>query len=230
MGNIKTKREGMYEIIERELFKGKQAYFVYPRINGKEDEVSANRGFIEICDRFNGLGHVVGLLTGQMSQEEKANRLKWFRDGQMQILVSTIIAEVGLDVPNANIMVIEGADRFGLSQLHQLRGRVCRSEDTAYCFLVSDTANEKSIARLDVIEKCNCGFEIAEHDLRLRGAGEVFSTKQTGLPDLKFVSLLDDFDLLQEAKELVASGSVGSGIREMVELKYGESLELGNVV
>ena len=95
---------------------------------------------------------------------------------------------------------------------------------------MSDTANEKSIARLDVIEKCNCGFEIAEHDLRLRGAGEVFSTKQTGLPDLKFVSLLDDFDLLQEAKELVASGSVGVGPKEMMKIKYEGLLHFGEVV
>ncbi|KKK60508.1 hypothetical protein LCGC14_3023640, partial [marine sediment metagenome] len=116
------------------------------------------------------------------------------------------------------------------SQLHQLRGRVCRSTDTVFCFLVSETSNPTSIARLEVIEKCNDGFEIAEEDLRLRGAGEVFSTHQTGLPDLKFVSLVDDYDLMIEAKETVQAGSVRSGVKEMMVLKYGDSLELGEVV
>jgi len=124
-------------------------------------------------------------------------------------------------------MVVEGADRFGLSQLHQLRGRVCRSTDTTFCFLVSDTANETSIARLEAIEKCNDGFEIAEEDLRLRGPGEVFSTRQHGLPDLKWISLVDDYDLMVEAKELVQAGSVGDGPKQMMEIKY--DLQLGEV-
>ncbi|KKM02615.1 hypothetical protein LCGC14_1782660 [marine sediment metagenome] len=218
----------MYEIIEKELVKGHQAYFVYPRISRNEDVVSAERGFREISYWFD--MYRVKLLTGQASAEDKAGVLQEFYEGDTQILVSTIIAEVGLDNPNATVMVVEGADRFGLSQLHQLRGRVCRSTDTVFCFLVSETSNPTSIARLEVIEKCNDGFEIAEHDLRLRGAGEVFSTRQTGLPDLKFVSLVDDYDLMIEAKELVQAGSVGLGVREMMVLKYGDSLELGRVV
>jgi ATP-dependent DNA helicase RecG len=126
-------------------------------------------------------------------------------------------------------MVVEGADRFGLSQLHQLRGRVCRSTDTAFCFLVAETSNPTSIARLEAIERTNDGFEIAEEDLRLRGPGEVCSTRQHGLPDLKWISLVDDYDLMLEAKELVASGDVGDGVREMMRIRYNDNLRLGGV-
>lgn len=220
-------REAMYEVVEKELVKGKQAYVVYPRISGDEDMVSAEKGFRELSKRF-GL-HNTMLLTGRSDVENKAWVLRQFRKGYTKILVSTIIAEVGLDCPNANIMVVEGADRFGLSQLHQLRGRVCRSTDTAFCFLVSDSANEKSIARLEVIERCNDGFEIAEHDLRLRGPGELFSTRQHGLPALKFASLVDDYDLMVEAKELAQTIPADAGVRDMMKLKYGDSLQLGEV-
>jgi ATP-dependent DNA helicase RecG len=224
---LPEKREGMYEIIERELAVGHQAYVVHPRISGDEDVVSAEQGYVELRDRFG--DQVVDILTGKDTTSEKASRLQRFKQGHTKILVSTIIAEVGLDNSNATMMVIEGADRFGLSQLHQLRGRVCRSTDTAFCFLVSETANQTSIDRLDVIEKCNDGFEISENDLRLRGPGEVFSTRQSGLPDLKWCSLVDDYDLMVEAKEVVTSGDVGDGVREMMRIRYGDNLYLGEV-
>lgn len=220
---LPEKREAMYEIIEKELAAGHQAYVVYPRISGGEDVVSAERGYEELCGRFD----CVGLLTGKRSDVEKRLMLGSFRSGHCKVLVSTIIAEVGLDNPNATVMVVEGADRFGLSQLHQLRGRVCRSTDTAFCFLVSETANQTSIDRLEVIEKCTDGFEISEHDLRLRGPGDVFSTRQHGLPDLKFVDLIDDFDLMIEARDLVAAGEVGDGVRTMMKMRY--DLEFGGV-
>lgn len=223
----KGKWLAMCDIIRKELSKGKQAYFVYPRIGDEEQEQSARSGYRIISGEFQGFN--VGFLIGSMRTDEKARVLREFYagDGHTQILVSTIIAEVGLDNPNATVMVVEGADRFGLSQLHQLRGRVCRSTDTAFCFLVSGTANPTSIARLEAIEKTNDGFEIAEEDLRLRGPGEVFSTRQSGLPDLKWISLVDDYDLMIEAKELVASGSVGSGVKEMMQMRY--DIELGEV-
>lgn len=227
------KREQMYEIIEKELAKGKQVYVVYPRIDGGEDVVSAQRGFTELYGRFP--QNNVSLLTGQSKPEHKIATLQRFRDGHVCILVSTIIAEVGLDCPNASVMVIEGADRFGLSQLHQLRGRICRSKDTTFCFLVSKTANPTSIARLDVMEKCNDGFEIAEYDLRLRGPGEMFSTRQHGLPALKFASLLYDYDLLVKACEL-AKEYIGKldepsnvGIKQMLKYKYGNTIKLGEI-
>lgn len=232
---LPEKREAMHEIIEKELTKEKQAYIVYPRISGDEDVASAEQGLAEWTHRYDTNdsdldGSDIALLTGRTSAEDKKDIFRQFKDGYIRVLISTVIAEVGLDNPNATVMVIEGADRFGLSQLHQLRGRVCRSTDTAFCFLVSETANPTSIARLEVIEKTNDGFEIAEEDLRLRGAGEVFSTRQTGLPDLHWCSLVDDYDLMIEARDLVNVGSVGSGVREMMVLKYGESLELGGVV
>lgn len=228
---LPDKREQMYEIIDGELVKGKQVYVVYPRIGDDEQEQSARSGYRQISQRFEGAQ--VGFLVGSMRADEKAGILRRFKGGQTQILVSTIIAEVGLDNPNASVMVIEGADRFGLSQLHQLRGRVCRSTDTTFCFMVSDTANEESIARLDVMEKCNDGFEIAEHDLRLRGMGELFSTRQHGLPDLKFASLVDDYGLLVKAREL-ASEYIGkldnpecAGLKEMLEIKYNNTIRFG---
>jgi len=224
---LPDRKEAMYEIIEKELAAGHQAYFVYPRISGDEDVVSAEQGYEELRKRFD--SHCVGLLTGRYSQSEKTYVLRQFREGKIDILVSTIIAEVGLDNSNATVMCIMGADRFGLSQLHQLRGRVCRSVDTAFCFLVSETANPTSIARLEAIERCNCGFEIAEEDLRLRGAGEVFSTKQHGLPDLNWCSLVDDYDLMIKARSTVQGGTVGAGVVEMMRIRYGDNLQFGEV-
>ena len=230
---LPLKREQMYEIIEKELAKGKQTYFVYPRIDRGEDVVSAISGLTNIQKRFDWC--TVEMLVGTCVSAEKARILHRFKLNQTRILVSTIIAEVGLDNPNASVMVIEGADRFGLSQLHQLRGRICRSVDTTFCFMVSNTANEKSIARLDVMEKCNNGFEIAEYDLRLRGPGEMFSTRQHGLPDLKFASLLYDYDLLVKAREL-AGEYIGkldepgnTGIKQMLEIKFGDTIKLGEI-
>jgi len=222
---LPDRREGMYEIIEQELAKGHQAYVVYPRIkSGDEDIISAEKGAMLIKYLFQNLDSA--LLTGKNSSEYKTSVLRQFRDNKIKILVSTIIAEVGLDNPNATVMVVEGADRFGLSQLHQLRGRICRSTETAFCFLVASTANETSIRRLQVMERCNDGFEIAEHDLRLRGPGEMFSTRQHGLPDLKFASLVDDYDLLVEARDLAASivdklDNPGyAGLKTMLGIKF----------
>jgi len=230
---LPNKREQMYEIIEKELAKGKQVYVVYPRIDGGEDVESAKRGQQQISNRFKKYGSF--LLTGKFNNEDKQTIMNCFKQGDADILVSTIIAEVGLDCPNATVMVIEGADRFGLSQLHQLRGRICRSVDTTFCFMVSNTANEKSIARLDVMEKCNDGFEIAEADLRLRGPGEVFSTRQHGLPALKFASLLYDYNLLVKARELAGKyidkldEPGNTGIKQMLEIKYGDTIKLGEI-
>lgn len=228
------KRCLMYDLVERELSKGKQAYIVYPRIeSGDEDIVSAEKGFEQIGEHFS---YPSCLLTGRASQEDKTKALQLFKSGKTRILVSTIIAEVGLDNPNATVMVIEGADRFGLNQLHQLRGRVCRSTDTVFCFLVAKTTNETSIARLKVMEACNDGFEIAEQDLRLRGPGEMFSTRQHGLPDLKFASLLDDYDLLikarDKANEIIdrLDEPEYAGVKQVLEIKYGDSLRLGEVI
>jgi ATP-dependent DNA helicase RecG len=222
---LSEKREAMYEIVERELAKGRQAYVIYPRIGDDEQEQSAVNGYGIICQRFR--DYCIVLLTGK--SKDKTAIIQRFLKGDIDILVSTIIAEVGLDCSNATVMIVEGADRFGLSQLHQLRGRICRAKGTAYYFLMAETANQDSIARLEVIEQCNDGFEIAEHDLRLRGPGELFSVRQHGLPDLKFASLVNDYDLILEARKITQAGQAGSGVEEMMRIKYGNNLSLGGV-
>jgi len=226
--------EGMYDMIQEQLDKGHQAYVVYPRISsGEEDVENAEAGLMDMAVRYR--GHGVGLLTGKMTESEKAGIMSSFNEGTLQILVSTIIAEVGLDNSNATVMLIHGADRFGLSQLHQLRGRVCRSKDIAYCFLVADTANKTSIARLDILEKCDSGFELAEHDLKLRGMGDMFSTRQHGVPALKFTDLVDDYKLSCKAKRLAQDMVEGvkhndhSFLYGLLHVKYGKLLELGGV-
>ena len=125
--------------------------------------------------------------------------MRAFRDHELDVLVSTSVVEVGVDVPNATVILIEGADRFGLSQLHQFRGRVRRSEEQAYCFLLSDTQSEEAMERLQIMETTESGFDLAEHDLRLRGPGEYFGKRQSGMPDLR-VARLTDVELIEEAR------------------------------
>ena len=136
-----------------------------------------------------------------MPSEQKMNIMDRFRKGKIDALVSTVVIEVGVDVPNATIMVIEGANRFGLAQLHQLRGRIGRGESNSYCFLFAETEDETAISRLEIMTRSNDGFAIAEHDLKIRGPGELFSTRQHGLPDLKIANIIDDFDLLVLARK-----------------------------
>jgi len=149
-----------------------------------------------------------------------------------------VVVEVGVDVPNATIMVIEGADRFGLAQLHQLRGRIGRGEAKSYCFLFTENESEVARSRLEVMTRSNDGFEIAEHDLQLRGPGELFSTRQHGLPDLKIANIVEDYDLLVMARknafELVSQDPMlknaeHRNIRRALLAKFGDSLGLADV-
>jgi ATP-dependent DNA helicase RecG len=161
-----------------------------------------------------------------------------FRRGRINVLVSTVVVEVGLDVPNATIMVVEGADRFGLAQLHQLRGRIGRAEAKSYCLLFTETENEAARSRLEIMTQSNDGFEIAEQDLKLRGPGEMFSTRQHGLPDLKLANIVDDFELLAMARRyafVLASEDPmltkpqHKNIRQSLLDKFGSSLGLADV-
>jgi len=150
----------------------------------------------------------LGLLHGRMKSKEKDAVMRDFAERRLQVLVSTAVVEVGIDVPNASVIVIEGADRFGLAQLHQFRGRVGRGKDQSYCFLIAENASPEASERLRLMEHINDGFRLAEEDLRLRGPGEYFGTRQSGLPDLR-VARLSDTALLEQART-EASAILGS--------------------
>jgi len=244
-------RQKAYEFIRERLKAKKQAYFVYPRITpmGDEDLKAATDGWKLLSEVFPEF--TVELLHGRMPSAKKQKIMSEFRRGKIDALVATVVVEVGVDVPNATIMVIEGADRFGLAQLHQLRGRIARSQAKSYCLLFADTdppprlasedagaGSETAKSRLEIMTRSNDGFEIAEQDLRLRGPGELFSTRQHGLPDLKIANIVDDFDLLVMARknafELVQSDPMltrpqHKNIRQALLAKFGDSLGLADV-
>lgn len=236
----RSNRQKAYDFIRERLRVNKQAYFVYPRITAVEQagDIKAATDEWKYLSTKVFPEFTVKLLHGQMPSAKKQQIMSEFRRGKIDVLVSTVVVEVGLDVPNATIMVIEGADRFGLAQLHQLRGRIGRSEAKSFCFLFAETDNETAKSRLEVMTRCSDGFEIAEHDLRLRGPGEMFSTRQHGLPDLKIANIVDDFDLLVMARrnafELVKQDPMlarteHKNIRRALLTKFGDALGLADI-
>ncbi len=195
-------RDRVHELIAAELDKGRQAFVVFPLVEESEkvDLESATEGARRLAESFP--RHRVGLLHGRMTVEEKDAVMHAFREGQIHLLVSTTVVEVGVDVPNATVMVVESAERFGLSQLHQLRGRVGRGSERSFCFLVGATwHNPVALERLQVMTQTTDGFVIAEKDLELRGPGEFLGTRQSGVPGLSVANLMRDQDLLQLARE-----------------------------
>lgn len=186
--------------LKKYLESGQQCYVVCPLVDESEglDARDAQGIYEAMATYFKGR-YVVGLLHGRMPDEKKETIMNDFRDNKIQILVSTTVIEVGVDVANANMMVIYSADRFGLSQLHQLRGRVGRGQQQGYCFLLSDSTNETSIERVRFLENSNDGFEISEFDLKLRGPGEVLGEKQSGLPTFTIANLFEDYAILDKA-------------------------------
>jgi ATP-dependent DNA helicase RecG len=195
------RRQEAFEFVEKKIGEGRQAYIICPLVEESESiEAKAAVQEYERLSRDVFPDRRVGLLHGRMPASEKESVMRAFRDHEIDILVSTSVVEVGVDVPNATVILIEGADRFGLSQLHQFRGRVRRSEEQAYCFLLSDSPSPESEERLVIMETVEDGFELAEHDLRLRGPGEYFGTRQSGLPDLR-IAKLTDIEMIKSARE-----------------------------
>jgi len=195
-------RTHAYDLIRREIAQERQAYIVLPLI--EESEKLDVRSAIEEHQRLSESifpEFQVGLLHGRMTSAEKDEAINRFRDRQTQILVSTTVVEVGVDVPNATVMMIENAERFGLSQLHQLRGRVGRGSHRSYCLLMSSGKTADARQRLNVLEQSQDGFFIAEMDMRLRGPGEVLGTRQSGLPDFALASLVEDQEVLVLARD-----------------------------
>ncbi len=191
--------------IRDQLAKGRQAYLVYPLIDESE-KLDVGAAAVEFEAWKKRLpGHEIELLHGRMSADEKEAAMERFRCGIARVLVSTTVIEVGVDVPNANVMLIYHADRFGLAQLHQLRGRIGRGEHKSFCVLMVAPEQAAARERLRILEETRDGFRIADEDLRLRGPGEVLGTQQSGLPDLKFAEFLGDARLVEEACEIAAA-------------------------
>jgi ATP-dependent DNA helicase RecG len=195
------KREGAYEFVRERLREGRQAFFVCPLVEGSEKlEAKAASEEAERLAKGQMRDFRVALLHGQMHSREKAAAMEAFAAGEADVLVATSVIEVGIDVPNATVMVVEGAERYGLSQLHQLRGRVGRGEHESYCILFGDPASDTARRRLEAITAERDGFKLAEVDLSLRGEGEILGTLQSGLPRFRAARLPDDSPLLVEAR------------------------------
>jgi ATP-dependent DNA helicase RecG len=224
-------RRKVFEEIRREIARGGRAYVVLPLVEESEKVAlrDATRTAERLREAFPGEG--VGLLHGRMKATEKEETMGRFKNGELQLLVSTTVVEVGVDVPEATVMVVEHAERFGLSQLHQLRGRVGRGTRPSYCFLMTGgEQGEEAAARLSVMEKTADGFRIAEEDLRIRGPGDFAGVRQSGIPDLVFADLVRDASILHLAKEIAAelqredptlSAPDHMGIRRFLEMKEG---------
>ena len=194
-------RPGVYRFLEEEIKKGRQAYIVYPLI--EESEKLEVKAAAEMAEHFQRdiFPHLkVRLLHGRMKGEEKEKVMQSFKEGKIDILVSTTVIEVGIDMPNVSLMVIEEAERFGLAQLHQMRGRVGRGDCQSYCLMLGSPASEEGRRRLQVMTETSDGFQIAEEDLELRGPGEFFGTRQSGMPELRLGNIISDMKLMELAR------------------------------
>ncbi len=234
-----SQRERIYQRMRDEMKKDRQAFIVCPLVEESETlDLTAATELYEILRTGSFKEFRVGLLHGRLADDEKIRVMQEFRDRKLDLLVTTVVIEVGVDVPNATLMMIEHADRFGLSQLHQLRGRVSRGTVAGECYLFAGVTTDEARQRLRAICRTNDGFALAEEDARLRGLGEFFGTRQHGLGDLRFGDLLHDFELLElaraDALELVAADAglrqpEHAALRQAVLARYRQTLELAAI-
>ena len=223
-------KERLRTFFGKEMAEGRQVYVVCPLVEESEklDLQAAEELYLELKEYFY-KAYEVGLVHGRMKPSEKDEVMNAFHRGEISLLVSTTVIEVGVNVPNATIMCIEGAERFGLSQLHQLRGRVGRGSHQSYCILVSDSKNDVSQERLKLMEQTQDGFELAEQDLLLRGSGQLFGLAQSGLPDLRVANIIKDIEILVQARKDVLEFASQYGMeklesvmKEELEKRFGE--------
>jgi ATP-dependent DNA helicase RecG len=233
-------RGRVYRIVEEEVKKGRQTFIVYPLVEESEK--------LDLRDATRMAEHLqkdvfpefrIGLLHGRMKSDEKEAIMMEFKDGGIQILVATTVIEVGIDIPNASVMVVEHAERFGLSQLHQLRGRIGRGRYPSKCILLAQyRASEEAKVRLRAMERTTDGFQIAEEDLALRGPGEFFGIRQSGLPDFRVAHIVRDTPILVEARKeafrLIQEDPAltypsHSGLKEMLTNRWKGRLELATI-
>ena len=226
----------VYQGVDKELSAGGRIYFIYPLVEASEklEAKAAEDAFQTVKERFK--SYNTGLIHGRMKGEDKRAVMNAFKDGDIQILVSTTVIEVGVDVPEASVMVIENAERFGLSQLHQLRGRVGRGERQSWCLLIySDGVSEEGLERIDAMVQHADGFKLSEIDLKMRGAGDFFGTRQSGMPDFRFSNIVRDVKILKKARacaeEIIKNDETlekpeNKVIRETVINRWKDQLEL----
>lgn len=228
-----------YQFVRQQVEQGRQAYIVVPQIeeNGLDDTKSVKSHFEKL--RAGPLSKLrLAMLHGQMKPEEKQATMNALRDGQIDVLVATTVIEVGIDVPNATVMLIENAERFGLSQLHQLRGRVGRGAHESYCVLLSPASTEYAEERLSAMVNYASGFDIAEMDMKLRGPGEFFGTRQHGLPQLKLADITQEIDMLvqcrDDAQAILAAdpklaAQVHRPLRDALQKQFGDAIGLAQI-
>ncbi len=195
----------LYKFIKDAIARGEQCYIVCPAVEENETNIKSAEELADELANGEFKGYNLGILHGKMKPKDKEAIMKSFASGKVSLLVATTVVEVGVDVPNATIMVIENAERFGLSTLHQLRGRVGRGNKKSYCVLVSDAKGKTARERLMTMKKYSDGFKIADTDLKLRGPGDFFGSRQHGLPELKIADMVEDMDTLQNAQECAKS-------------------------
>ncbi len=236
----KSHRPEAFKLVEKEIIQGRQCYVIYPLIEESEKvDLKAATEMAEHLKKDIFPEYNLGLLHGRIKTEEKEKIMKDFKEGIINILVSTTVIEVGIDVPNASVMMIEHAERFGLAQLHQLRGRVGRGQYQSYCLLMAEyPLSDDAKRRLDIMVKTNNGFDIADEDLNIRGPGEFFGTRQSGLPELKNTNILRDVKILEaarrEAFDLIKKDPLLSMpehicLRIVLKQKWLEKLEMGTI-